>query len=343
MVEAIAKEIILQSDYLPSRNLETIYFGGGTPSVLTYEQINYLFQAIYSVYTVGKDAEITFESNPDDLTDDYLKMLQKTPVNRLSIGIQTFSDEYLKLMNRRHSGQEAKDCLQRAGEAGFNNITADLIYGLPRLSLSEWEETIHELLQFPVDHISAYHLSIEPKTAFNKFIKTNKFQPLPEDDSLLQFKSLIAILKTHGFEQYEISNFARNESFSKHNTSYWQQVPYLGVGPSAHSYNMHERAWNIAHNQKYIEAIEEGNVPHGTEHLSPSDRYNELVFTSLRTKWGVNDELLKKEHQEYYDYFLKNIESYISAGDAVYETGNYVLTENGRFIADKIASDLFYV
>lgn len=343
MVEAIAKEIILQSDYLSDRHLQTIYFGGGTPSVLSFEQLNYLFQAIYSVYTVDAGAEITFETNPDDLTNEYLKILRKTPINRLSVGIQSFNDRYLQLMNRRHSGSEAYDCLHRVFESGFTNVTADLIYGLPDLSLTEWERTIYKLLEFPIHHISAYHLSIEPRTAFNKFVKTKKFRPLPEDESLLQFKSLISILADNAFEQYEISNFARYAYYSRHNTSYWKQVPYLGVGPSAHSYNGSQRAWNIAHNQKYLDALELGNVPHGTETLSLSDLYNELIFTSLRTKWGVDCDVLKNEYSSFFGYFNNSVASYLHSGDVLFTGENYILSDKGKLIADKIASDLFYV
>lgn len=343
MVDAICQEIILRSDYLSNRTLETIYFGGGTPSILTYKQISQIFQAIYTAYTIVSDAEISFEANPDDLTEDYIKMLSKTEINRISVGIQSFDDDYLKLMNRRHSGDEAKQCLSLLQEAGFENITADLIYGLPNLTLDKWQETIESLLSFNIKHISAYHLTIEPQTAFNKMVKTGKIVQLPDEDSYKQFSLLQSMLKAKGIEQYEISNFSYPEWHSRHNSAYWKQKEYIGIGPSAHSYNGHSRQWNISHNAKYITSIEEDIVPHGTEELSAADRYNECIFTTLRTKWGIDIPYLKTEFTDFYSFCENLIRPYILSGDVTQDKNTFKLTEKGRFLADKIASDLFWV
>lgn len=342
MIDALIAEINLRKDYLADKNLSSIYFGGGTPSVLSYSDISRLFEAISDNFTVNADAEITFEANPDDLSPAYLHELRQTGINRLSVGIQSFNDRDLKLMNRRHTGSSAVQSLNDIFAAGFDNVTADLMYALPDMNMAELQKNMDELLQFPIHHISAYNLSIEPRTAFGKMARLETINLPTENESIEQSDFLRAYLASHGFEQYEISNFARNGLYSRHNSGYWQQVPYLGIGPSAHSYNLGSRQWNVSNNNKYLDLSASSQPFWEFENLSIADMYNEYIFTGLRTKWGVSSQyILDHFGQKQLFSFISTSKIFIEEGFMLQDNYNFVLTDKGKAIADGIASDLF--
>lgn len=342
IVNSICKELILRhKDF--KYTIETIYFGGGTPSVLDINELEKIFNTIYKYYDVKDSIECTLEANPDDLSKEYIKNLKSLGINRLSIGIQSFFDEDLKLMNRRHTAKEAEDCLNRCIEANFDNLTADLMYGLPNSTIESLEYNINKITSFPINHISAYHLSIEPKTAFNKFVKTGKIKLPSENLSVKQFSYLINRFENLGYEQYEISNFAKNNSYSKHNLNYWEQVPYLGIGPSAHSYYDNCRIWNIANNREYIYSLNENKLPSEKEELSRENVFNEYVFTRLRTKWGISLEYIETNFKDFLVRIEPILKGYKKENQLIENNNFIVLTESGKFIADRIASDLFIV
>ena len=336
------KEIALQKDYLSEKKIETIYFGGGTPSVLSAQEINQIFDEIGKYFNLSNVGEITLEANPDDLSLEYLQALKQTRINRLSIGIQSFFDEDLLLMNRRHTANDAFICVENAKKVGFENITIDLMYGLPNLSLERWKENIKHALSLQVNHISAYHLSIEKQTAFNKFHNDGKITLPNEDLSELQYTTLVEILKENGFIHYEISNFARDGYEAVHNSNYWKQKPYLGLGPSAHSFNGTSRQWNISNNLKYISSLESNILNFEIEELSEIERFNEYILTSLRTIWGVNIGYIKNTFpQKYCSIFIAKMERYVQQGHAVQNDASISLTNKGMFISDSIISDVF--
>jgi len=337
--------------------VETIYFGGGTPSLLNTDDLRLLIDAVYNNYEVIDNPEITLEANPDDLMSsrvesrglfrDYLKL----GINRLSIGIQSFFDDDLRDMNRAHSSQEAKNCLTEATEH-FGNITIDLIYGIPTMSNRKWQENLDIAFSFGVPHISSYALTVEPKTALDSFIKKEKYPPIDESQSLEHFNTLVAETEKQGYVQYEVSNFAKPDYFSKHNTSYWQGKAYLGIGPSAHSFDGVSRSWNVANNAKYINTIRENNLPSTKEVLSINDRFNEYVMTGLRTIWGVSLQKVQKEFGDKYLHHLKkSTEKYNNQGLLVTlkdplasnDEERLTSTKRGRFLIDGIASDLFMI
>ena len=340
-IAALFKEIALQKEYLSVKNIETIYFGGGTPSVLSAQEINQIFEEIEKHFDLSNVGEITLEANPDDLSLDYLQALKQTKINRLSIGIQSFFDEDLLLMNRRHSANDAFRCVENAKKAGFENITIDLMYGLPNLSLERWKENINHALSLQVPHISAYHLSIEKQTAFNKFHNDGKFMLPSEDLSELQYTTLVEILKEQGFIHYEISNFAREGFLAVHNSSYWKQKTYLGLGPSAHSYNGTSRQWNISNNLKYISSLQNNELLIEKEILTDIDSCNEYVMTSLRTMWGIDLQYFEKHFSHFKPMLMQNAQTYVAAGK-INITNNFItIDESGTFISDKIIADLF--
>lgn len=342
MVSAILQEIELRKNYLENTPIKSIYFGGGTPSLLSSQEINRINDMIYHTQEVDNTIEITLEANPDDLTAEKVKDLRGTPVNRFSIGVQSFYEEDLRWMNRAHNAQEAESSIKRAQDAGFTNITCDLIYGYPLLSDTKWINNIDRMPEFEVPHLSAYSMTVEPQTALGAFIRKGTQQPMNEGQSADQFILLMQKMGENGYEQYEISNFARNQQYSKHNTSYWQGVPYIGIGPSAHSFNGRERQWNVANNMKYLQALADKQIPAEKEILRESDKFNEYIMTSLRTKWGVDYAYLEKTFDS--DFLLemrKPLEVYIDKGKIENKEGHYVLTEQGKLIADQIASDLF--
>jgi len=341
-IASLCKEIAFQKDYLSDKKIETIYFGGGTPSVLSAKEINQIFDEIEKYFDLSNVGEITLETNPDDLSLEYLQALKQTRINRLSIGIQSFFDEDLLLMNRRHTANDAFISVENAKKVGFENITIDLMYGLPNLSLERWKENINHALSLQVNHISAYHLSIEKQTAFNKFHNDGKITLPNEDLSELQYTTLVEILKENGFIHYEISNFAREGFEAVHNSNYWKQKLYLGLGPSAHSFNGTSRQWNISNNLKYISSLESNILNFEIEELSEIERFNEYILTSLRTIWGVNIGYIKNTFpQKYCSIFIAKMERYVQQGHAVQNDASISLTNKGMFISDSIISDVF--
>jgi len=344
MVEAICKEIKLQGDYLDGELIESIYFGGGTPSVLEENQLKSILKNLHLHHNVSPKAEITFEANPDDITPEKLDLLFQCGINRLSVGIQSFDEEILKWMNRAHNSKEAFQCLQWIKESEFNNFSLDLIYGIPISTHKTWEKDLKTLVDFQPPHISSYCLTIEPNTVFGKWQQKGKLNEASEDYASEQFYHLSEYLQNAKYEHYEVSNFAKSGFHSKHNSSYWQQKPYLGIGPSAHSYDGRNRQFNVAHNAKYLKALHQNKIPAEMDILSDQDRINEYLMTSLRTSVGCNLKYLK--NQLGYD-LIKNaksqIEQWKSSGLCILENDYLTLTLKGRLLADKLASDLFLV
>ena len=342
LIDAIKKELIFRKEYLPDAKIETIYLGGGTPSLLSASELNSIFETIHQLFSVDENAEVTLEANPDDLSKDYLKQLRQTPVNRLSIGIQSFRDADLKWMNRAHNSAEAVNSVLFAADEGFENISIDLIYGLPELVLTEWQENLRKAISLPVQHLSCYCLTIEPRTALAHQIKKG-FSKIPEDEnSIAQFEWLMDYAAANNYEQYEISNFCKPGFYSKHNTSYWKGIPYLGIGPSAHSFDGQSRQWNISNNPLYIKSVESGELQFTKEMLSPAEKYNEYVLTSLRTIWGVDLNVARKQFGEEVLLHLKREAAiYLIDNALIIENDHLNLTRKGKFIADRIASDLF--
>ncbi len=342
MVLAIVREIETRKDYLAGEKIETIYFGGGTPSLLNSEQLKLLLSTIRENFQVDENAEITLESNPDDLTADVLKMLRSAGVNRLSIGIQSFREKDLVLMNRAHNANQALQCVSDAKSAGFDNITIDLIYGLPDLTIEDWAENMKIAFELDVYHLSCYSLTVEPRTALAAMIKQNKIKDIDEGAAALHFEMLMKAADENGFEHYEISNFARHGKYSRHNTSYWQRKKYLGVGPSAHSYNGESRQWNISNNPVYIRSLAENKIPAEIEELSLKDKFNEYILTSLRTKWGIDLNFVSGEYGEELTSELKQKFKIQTAAGFIEQNGNiFALSNSGRYFADRISSELF--
>ncbi len=342
MVQSIAREITLRKNYLAGEKVETIYFGGGTPSLLSGDQLKLLLNTINENFVVDAEAEITLESNPDDLTPEVLKMLRSSGVNRLSIGIQSFREKDLLLMNRAHNATQALQCVNDAQSAGFRNITIDLMYGLPELSPEDWADNMKTAFELGVDHLSCYSLTVEPRTALASMIKQNKVKDIDDGAAALHFEMLMKAAAEKGFEHYEISNFARNGKYSRHNTSYWQRKKYLGVGPSAHSYNGESRQWNVSNNPVYIRSLAENKIPAESEELSLKDKFNEYILTSLRTKWGVDLKFVKSEFgDQLSSELLARLESQISSGYVVKSGDLFTLGDTGKYFADRISSELF--
>ncbi|NDV43163.1 radical SAM family heme chaperone HemW [Flagellimonas sediminis] len=343
MVDALVMEMELRKNELGDEVVETIYFGGGTPSVLELRELERLIQAVYDHYKVMDDPEITLEANPDDLSSDRIIQLSKSPVNRLSIGIQSFFEEDLKLMNRAHNAQEAENCIEEAVKH-FDNITIDLIYGIPGMDHDRWRANIQKALDFGLPHISSYALTVEPKTALEKMIQKGTVPQVDDGQAQEQFHILVDVLEEQGFVNYEISNFGKPGYFSKNNTAYWQGKKYMGIGPSAHSYDGHSRTWNIRNNSIYIKQIQEGILPSEKETLTVTDRYNEYVMTGLRTIWGVSKEKIAKEFGlNYANYLEQQSEKFIEQQLLIWEDGILRTTKQGKFLADGIAADLFLV
>lgn len=343
MVLALAKEIVMRKNEFSNEIVETIYFGGGTPSVLSNEEINFLISEVYKNYKVVENPEITLEANPDDLSAERILELSKSPINRLSIGIQSFYEEDLKMMNRAHNSAEAKKCLEEATKY-FDNISLDLIYGIPGLSDEMWRQNIQTALDFGIPHISSYALTVEPKTALSKLIQTGKIAEPQDEVASNHFMILVEMLQQNGFIHYELSNFGKENYFSKNNSAYWLGKKYIGIGPSAHSYDGIKRGWNIANNALYLKAIQNDELPIETETLTTSDRYNEYIMTGLRTIWGVSLNRIEKEFgSEYLDYLKKQSQKFLS--DDLLSIENNILkpTPKGKFLTDGIASDLFYL
>ncbi|WP_060872816.1 radical SAM family heme chaperone HemW [Myroides odoratus] len=343
MLAAIQSELFLRKDELAGEHIETIYFGGGTPSILAVEEINMLIDTVYQQYTVVEQPEITLEANPDDLDAETIQRLAQSKVNRLSIGIQSFGEEDLKMMNRAHNAQEAISCLEEAVQY-FDNISIDLIYGIPNLSNERWIDNIQRILDLGIPHISCYALTVEERTALNKLIQKGVIPSPKEEVAHAHFMLLIEKLRANGYIHYELSNFAKPGYYSKNNSAYWLGKKYLGIGPSAHSFDGRYRSWNISNNPLYIKAIEAGELPSEIEELSVVDRYNEYVMTGLRTIWGVDLTRVSNEFgAEFYNYLVQESASFIADGFMQKQENILTITDKGKFLSDGIASDLFWL
>lgn len=344
LVESIVKELQIRKKYLKNTPINTIYFGGGTPSILTHEQFKYIFKAIYELFSVNNDAEITFEANPDDLSAEYLKSIEELPFNRISIGIQSFNDVDLKRINRRHTGEEAIQAVKTAQKAGFQNISIDLIYGLPLQTLDAWKKQLDVALSLGIQHISSYGLTYEEGTALWKQREKGKVKNVDDETMNAMYIHLVETTTVHNFEAYEISNFALPNYRSRHNTSYWKQDPYLGIGPSAHSYNLTSRQWNVASNKEYIQALEQNTNFFESEELTVNDRYNDYIMVSLRTSDGINLSVLEKEFGlEMVTFCLQNTKSFLENKKAILENGKIRLTTAGVMISNLIILELMKV
>jgi oxygen-independent coproporphyrinogen-3 oxidase len=343
MVLALAKEIELRKIEFQDQQVETIYFGGGTPSTLQIADLRFLIDTIYDHYTVVENPEITLEANPDDLSESYVLELKTIGINRLSIGIQSFFEEDLKLMNRAHDSAQAKKCLELASRY-FDNISLDLIYGIPGMTNERWQKNIETALSFGIPHISSYALTVEPKTALNKLIQTGKIASPNDEAAQAHFMILVETLEANGFIQYELSNFGKENYFSRNNSAYWLGKKYIGIGPSAHSYDGDSRSWNISNNALYLKAIQNGELPNEVEKLTLEDRYNEYIMTGLRTVWGVSLVRIEQEFgADYLNYLNQQSQKFIV--DGLLSITNNILkpTLKGKFLTDGIASDLFYL
>ncbi len=343
-ISALCRELSLRKDYLGNENIQTVYWGGGTPSQLDERHFRQVFDTLEKHYSLQNDAEITLEANPDDLTPTYADMLQRLPFNRISIGIQTFNDDTLQLLRRRHNAAQAIDAVKRCQDAGFGNISIDLMYGLPKESLDSWENDLHQAVDLHVQHMSAYHLIYEEGTELWKLRQHHQVEEIDEDSSVAFFNLLIDTLHEAGFEHYEISNFALPGMYSRHNSSYWDGTKYMGCGAAAHSYNGTSRQWNVASLERYIKGIKEGEICHESETLDLYTRYNDRIVTAIRTSKGLQLATLKEEFgQELYDFCLENARPYLAQGTLVLDNGRLHLTRDGLFISDGIMSDLLWV
>jgi oxygen-independent coproporphyrinogen-3 oxidase len=341
LINALIKEIELRKDELNNEIIETIYFGGGTPSILNQAEIDRIIKAVYSYHSVIDHPEVTLEANPDDLDKAKIKELSKSKINRLSIGIQSFFEEDLKLMNRAHNAKEAENCLSEATKY-FENISVDLIYGIPGLTHEKWRQNIQTALSYGIPHISSYALTVEPKTALESLIKKGKVQNVDDTQAKEQFHLLIDTLEEHDFVHYELSNFGKDGFFSQNNSGYWLGKKYLGIGPSAHSFDGEKRGWNVRNNSKYINALKEETLPIEVETLTKTDRYNEYVMTGLRTVWGISLQKVEQDFGTLFSkYLLQQADKYIVQQLLYIEDGKLRTTNKGKFLSDGIASDLF--
>jgi oxygen-independent coproporphyrinogen-3 oxidase len=343
MVLAIANELKLRKIEFQDELVETIYFGGGTPSVLELDEINFLINTVYDNYSVSQTPEITLEANPDDLSEARIIALSQSKINRLSIGIQSFFEDDLQMMHRAHNSAEAKKCLEIATHY-FDNITIDLIYGIPGMTNEKWLHNIEIALAFNVPHISCYALTVEPKTALSKLIQTGKIAEPNDEVAQMHFLILVETLENKGFVHYELSNFGKENYFSKNNSAYWLGKKYLGIGPSAHSFDGVSRSWNVSNNSLYIKSIQENNLPNQVEILSKTDRYNEYIMTGLRTIWGVSFEKIASDFgNDYLDYCQNQMQKFLKDDLLFVENNILKTTKKGKFLTDGIASDLFYL
>lgn len=340
---AIVREAELQRDYLKGAVVESVYFGGGTPSLLSPEFLSAIMEAVARTHTLSGDAEITLEANPDDVNRESLKSWKRLGINRLSMGVQSFDDEDLHYLNRVHSGGKALECIGLSQEAGFGNLTIDLIYGFPTLSDEKWERNLKTVIRMGIPHLSAYALTVEPATALDVLIRRGKLAPVDEVQAVRHFGMLAQTMEAAGYLHYEISNLCTPGNFARHNTAYWKGVPYLGLGPSAHSFNGSSRQWNVSDIKGYLQAVETGAIPHETEILSTGQQYNEYVMTGLRTMWGCREEEIAARFGEAYrSYFAAGMKKHLAAGLVACQNGCHILTAKGKLMADGIAADLFF-
>lgn len=343
-VDALCKELSLRKDYLKGEQIGTIYFGGGTPSQLSKEELRVLFETIFRLFPVKEDAEITFEANPDDLSVDYLQVLRTLPINRISMGVQTFNDRKLQMLNRRHTAQQAYEAVLRCQQAGFTNISIDLIYGLPGESMEEWKNDLATAFSLPISHLSAYHLMYEPGTPLWNLWEKHQIHAIDEELSTAFFEELIRKTREVGFEQYEISNFSLPGFHSRHNSSYWSGVPYLGCGASAHSYDGVSRQWNIANLDAYIQGVSAGTLSYEREDLDLGTRYNEYVMTHLRTAKGFSPSQLQELFgDQLYKYAMEIAEKHLKTNHLEWKDDAIKLSHQGIFISDGIMSDFMWI
>lgn len=342
-ISALKQEVSLRLNYLPDKKIETLYFGGGTPSILNYEDLAEITDHIAQQYDLSNNLEFTLECNPDDLNDRKLQDLKRLGVNRLSIGLQSFNHEELRWMNRAHDASESESSVKRSQDKGFENITIDLIYGSKFQTLMDWKETLKKTISLQVPHISAYNLTIENKTKLGHDYSKKKEPAIDDEKSSEFFMEMIEVLENHQFIHYEISNFGKENFFSRHNSNYWKGIPYIGFGPSAHSFDGNNRQWNIANNPLYIKYILENQSSwFEKEILSAYERYNEYILISLRTMWGVDSKYIREKFgDKTYFHFLKHIRSYIEHKQIIEKDDIFTLTKEGKLFADRIASDLF--
>lgn len=345
---ALKKEIFLQKNFFPfsrskQQNVSTVYFGGGTPSLLSYKELMEIIDELNKHFNIAADAELTVEANPDDLTAEKIKQLKNTPINRLSIGVQSFFDGDLRYMNRSHTAKQAAEAVLLSQDNGFSNITIDLIYGMPLLNNEAWLANLNKTFNLNVQHISCYALTVEPKTALAHFIKTGKLKNVDENQAAQQFELTLDAMKKNNFIQYEISNFCKENYYSRHNSNYWLNENYLGLGPSAHSYNGTSRQWNVSNNSVYIQSLENNKLAFEKEDLSADRQYNEYILTSLRTMWGTNLETIKQFGNSYYELCLKASKRHLATGDIIQKESHLFLSDKGKLLADRISSDLFVV
>ncbi|SZD71726.1 Oxygen-independent coproporphyrinogen-III oxidase [Candidatus Ornithobacterium hominis] len=343
LISALLKELELRKSEINSP-LETIYFGGGTPSILSDIELGKIFNKIEQHFDIQQDAEITLEANPDDLNAAKVKSIRQLPINRFSIGVQSFFDEDLKLMNRAHSSQEAESSIKRIQDSGFENITIDLIYGSPTTTDKMWKYNLLKTIDLQIPHISSYALTVEPKTLLQHQIKTKKWNQIDDEKQENQFNTLVEILTKNGFDHYEISNFGKPHFHSKHNSAYWLGKPYVGIGPSAHSFDLQTRSWNVANNSLYIKSLEKNNISRETEILSESDRLNELTMIGLRTSYGIDLEKIKSEFsEEIFMIWKENLAPLIADKHLIQQENTIYLSPKYRFFADGIAAEMFIV
>ncbi|WP_083801717.1 radical SAM family heme chaperone HemW [Pedobacter sp. BAL39] len=343
MTDAICKELV-QKKSRATDQIGSIYFGGGTPSVLPDHALAKIFDTLTRHYSISSDAEITIEANPDDLNAQKIRALKQLPVNRFSIGIQSFFEEDLRWMNRAHNVQEAEECIKRSQDAGFENLTIDLIYGYPLLTDQKWLSNINKAIEFQTPHISAYSLTVEPRTALASAIKRGKQTPVNDEQSADQFLTLIDKLSSAGFQHYEISNFSQPGKYAVHNTNYWRGVSYIGIGPSAHGFDGHTRYLNVANNALYLRDMDQGKLPETIEQLDIYDRFNEYIMTSLRTMWGTDlDQVMRNFGSEFHKDTLKHIKPFVEKKWLSQQDNQLTLTTDGKLFADHIASELFLI
>jgi oxygen-independent coproporphyrinogen-3 oxidase len=335
------EEIMLQSGFLDGKPVQTVYFGGGTPSLLSTGDLGIILEWVDSHFHVEEDAEITVECNPDDVSREFFRDMKGMGFNRISLGVQSFHDYELKFLGRRHNASQNSDALRYAVDLGFDNISIDLIYGLPGFTTDSWKSTLETAFKFPIKHMSAYHLTIEKGTVFGEMSERGELKELSEECSIEQFKVLLEYTSKYGFEDYELSNYALPDYRSRHNTAYWNQTPYLGIGPSAHSYDGKSRYWNVSDIKLYIELVDAGIIPFTKEQLSEKDRFNEYVITRLRTIWGIEPEVIEKQFgKAYHRHLLEKARPCISDGSLIRRGNIIILSDKGKFISDHIFREL---
>ena len=344
LIVTMKNELYLQSEYLGGAKVDTIYFGGGTPSAIPNHFIGELIGKVKLLHEVSPDAEISLEANPDDLTAENISAWKVAGINRLSVGVQSFFDEHLKWMNRAHNQNQAIEGLQLAKSLGITNITMDLIYGIPNMTMVQWQSNLEQFFKLDLPHLSAYGLTIEPQTHLGHLVKNRQLLVAKEESYNTQFEELIKQTSDRGFDHYEISNFGKPNFYSQHNTAYWFGEKYLGIGPSAHSFNGLERQWNVTSNMKYVSKLQNNEVPAETESLSINDKYNEFVLTRLRTKWGIDLNQIKEQFGSSFQNNLNLlVEPYLQSKHVLKVDDILVLSKEGKFLADKISSDLFVI